>query len=439
MRKLSVSLFFIIFCLVFVALGLTAETKQVIANSYSATIAWNTDKPSTSQVEYDASKKYGYTNITELDQDLVTSHKVTLRNLQPATMYHYRIRSKDAFGNEAISPDYTFVTLKEPPKDQPPQISDVEAKLIVAAGPAEKAAVSSSELATQEAGQMVKKEAPIEKALIEKGGLLLGRGKWQVEPSFAYAHVSANRIAFLGYTIIPVLVVGQISSEEVKRDIFIETLTTRYGLKDNLQLELKVPYRYQHDRVSVGTTSETTRHLAGLGDIEGGIYHQFASEKGMVPDLIAGLSVKSRTGKEPYGRDIGLGTGHWAVKGSLVAVKSSDPAIIFGGLGYTYNIKRNNIPGYGTIEPGATFNYNLGVAFALNYQLALSLQLEELVTTSMRMNDSPVPSSFTNVVNFKYGATWSISKDFSCDITATHGLSSDAPNFALEIRFPYTF
>lgn len=128
-----------------------------------------------------------------------------------------------------------------------------------------------------------------------------------------------------------------------------------------------------------------------------------------------------------------------------MAVKSSDPAIIFSGLGYTWNIERDisekDTVGneYGTVDPGDTFNYNLGVAFALNYQLALSLQLEQAITTSMRMNHTPVPSSFTNVVNFKYGITWSISKDFSCDITATHGLTTDSPNFSLEIRFPYTF
>ncbi|MFH1678279.1 MAG: transporter, partial [Candidatus Omnitrophota bacterium] len=166
---------------------------------------------------------------------------------------------------------------------------------------------------------------------------------------------------------------------------------------------------------------------------------QFAYEKGLIPDLIAGLTVKSRTGKEPYGRDIGLGTGHWAVKGSIVAVKSSDPAILFSRLGYTHNIERNDIPDYGSVKPGDSFEYSLGVAFALNYQLALSLQLEELITTKMRMNNESVPGSFTNVVNFKYGITWSVSKDFSCDISASHGLTEDSPNFVLEVRFPYTF
>ena len=420
------------------------NSSDVILNSYSATITWVTDKPSTSQIEYGINTSYN--TITPLDTNLVTYHKVTVSSLTPSTLYHYRIRSKDAYGNEALSGDLKFVTLKEPPRDRPPQISDVEAESIVATGavgqvekkstPAQEAGQSAT---AQEASQLVKKEEPIEKALIQKGGVLLRKGKLQIEPSFTYAHVSANRIAISGYTIFPVLVVGEINSEEVKRDIFIQSLACRYGLKNDLQVELRVPFRQQLERISVSTTSETTRSSSGLGDIEGGIFHQFAYEKGVMPDLVAGLSVKSNTGKEPYGRDIGLGTGHWAIKGSLVAVKSSDPAILFSKLGYTYNIKRNDITDYGTVEPGQSFDYGLGIAFALNYQLAISLQLEQSLTTKMIINHQSVPSSFTNVANFKYGFTWSMSKNFSCDVSATHGLTTDAPNFALEVRFPYTF
>jgi len=429
--------------IIFLCLGnsVAQETNQVKVNSYSAVITWITDKPSTSQVEYGIDNTYG--NTSPPDNELVTFHKVALNNLSPSTKYHYRVRSKDAFGNEAISGDFVFVTLKEPPADSPPQISDVQAEAIVAAGlqTQETKPVlekSEKELASEQAGQLVKKEEPIEKTLIQKGGILLPRGKLQIEPAFTYAHVSANRISILGYTILPVLVIGEISSEKVKRDIFIQSVTGRYGLRDNLQLELKIPYRQQYERISVSDTSETTRSLSGLGDIEGGVYYQFAYERGAFPDMILGLSVKSKTGKSPYGRDIGLGTGHWAVKTSMVAVKSSDPGIIFAGLGYTWNIKRD-ISGYGEVDPGDTFSYNLGYAFALNYQLALSFQLEHLITTKMLIDNRSVAGSFTNVANFKYGLTWSISKNLSCDVTVSQGLTEDSPDFSLEVRFPYTF
>lgn len=73
----------------------------------SAAILWSTDEVATSQVDYGVSP---YDYQTPLDPQLTTSHGVSLSNLLPGTTYHYRVRSKDAAGNEAISGDRTFTT-----------------------------------------------------------------------------------------------------------------------------------------------------------------------------------------------------------------------------------------------------------------------------------------------------------------------------------------
>ncbi len=427
-------IYLIFLAVVCLFLGLSLASAEVIPDATSAVIAWTTDEPSTSQVEY--GENLASSRLAASDINLVTSHRVFISGLKPSTFYHYRIKSKDAFGNEGQSQEFSFVTLAEPDKT-PPLISDIEAEGVVAAGAASDTATETA--SSGAASNLVKKETPLEKTLIERGGLLLSKGKLQLEPSFTYAYTSANRITLNGFTILPVLVVGTISVDKVKRDILVETMTARYGLLNNLQLECRVPYRYQHDRITVGdNASETTRSASGIGDIEGGAYSQLLYEHNWVPDLIAGIGVKSKTGKSPYGRDIGLGTGHWAAKASFVAVKTADPAIIFGGLGYTMNIERN-ITDYGKVDPGDTINYNLGCAFALNYQLGLNFQIEQLLTDHMEISGVDVPGSFTNVINLKYGATWALSKNLSCDVSASHGLTTDSPDFVLEVRFPYTF
>jgi hypothetical protein len=73
-----------------------------------ATITWTTDEAATSQVEYGLTTSYGST--TTLDTNLVTSHSVSLSGLSAATPYHYRVKSKDASQNEAVSDDFTFIT-----------------------------------------------------------------------------------------------------------------------------------------------------------------------------------------------------------------------------------------------------------------------------------------------------------------------------------------
>ncbi|TAK08866.1 MAG: hypothetical protein EPO39_03635, partial [Candidatus Manganitrophaceae bacterium] len=74
----------------------------------SAAITWSTDEPSDTQIQYGATTAYGLT--TSLVTSLATVHSQTLTNLTPATLYHYRVLSRDAAGNLATSADNTFTT-----------------------------------------------------------------------------------------------------------------------------------------------------------------------------------------------------------------------------------------------------------------------------------------------------------------------------------------
>lgn len=77
----------------------------------SVTITWTTNEAATNQVMYGLTTSYGST--TPLDTNLVTSHSVTLSGLSASTTYHFKVKSKEASGNEAMSGDFTFTTSKE--------------------------------------------------------------------------------------------------------------------------------------------------------------------------------------------------------------------------------------------------------------------------------------------------------------------------------------
>jgi len=82
----------------------------------TATVTWTTDEPATSQVEYGPTATYG--SQTTKNTSLVTGHSVLVTGLSPATLYHYRVKSEDAFGNAAASGDYTFTTTSTPPSGE---------------------------------------------------------------------------------------------------------------------------------------------------------------------------------------------------------------------------------------------------------------------------------------------------------------------------------
>lgn len=78
----------------------------------SALINWLTDLPSDSQVEWGLTTGYG--NQTTLDSTLLTQHSRALGNLEPNTIYHFRVKSGGQNGLLSISQDYTFQTIFNP-------------------------------------------------------------------------------------------------------------------------------------------------------------------------------------------------------------------------------------------------------------------------------------------------------------------------------------
>jgi hypothetical protein len=76
--------------------------------STGASISWTTNEASNTQIEYGISASYGL--VTTLLPAMSTSHSQTLSGLAASRTYHYRVRSKDAAGNQAISRDYTLTT-----------------------------------------------------------------------------------------------------------------------------------------------------------------------------------------------------------------------------------------------------------------------------------------------------------------------------------------
>ncbi|MEI7620912.1 MAG: fibronectin type III domain-containing protein [Candidatus Moraniibacteriota bacterium] len=76
----------------------------------TASIAWTTDENATSFVEYSTNNGFG-TGSSYGSYDLSLTHSITLPNLlTPNTTYYFKIHSRDGFGNEAISAQYSVRT-----------------------------------------------------------------------------------------------------------------------------------------------------------------------------------------------------------------------------------------------------------------------------------------------------------------------------------------
>jgi len=101
----------------------------VIAETTSALIKWNTDRESSSEVFFSPSDVYveGQYEFSQASTDgNVTDHEVRIIGLEPYTEYHFKVKSKDSFGIEGESRDFTFKTKASVPNIRNLRIVKVE-------------------------------------------------------------------------------------------------------------------------------------------------------------------------------------------------------------------------------------------------------------------------------------------------------------------------
>lgn len=82
-----------------------------------ATVGWTTNENADTQVEYGPTAAYGAS--TPLNATMSAAHSVAFNGLIAGTLYHYRVKSKDAAGNLATSADFTFTTTAAAPPPPP--------------------------------------------------------------------------------------------------------------------------------------------------------------------------------------------------------------------------------------------------------------------------------------------------------------------------------
>ncbi|MCK5211150.1 fibronectin type III domain-containing protein [Candidatus Parcubacteria bacterium] len=79
-------------------------------NATSSIISWETDELADSLINYGLSKEYGIIRDPRADKQ---EHMIIVENLMSDTLYYFRITSADGSGNQGISSDYTFQTIKD--------------------------------------------------------------------------------------------------------------------------------------------------------------------------------------------------------------------------------------------------------------------------------------------------------------------------------------
>ncbi|KQW97282.1 acetate kinase [Massilia sp. Root418] len=312
--------------------------------------------------------------------------------------------------------------------------------------------------------------------LFEQPGVLTAKGHAVLEPSLQFGYSSSNRVALVGYTIIPALLIGLVDVREIKRNTLTAALTGRYGLDSRTEAEIKLPYVYRSDttlsrELFTGTAVDRVFGTSGrgVGDVEVALRRQLNDGGPDQAYYVGGLRLKTRTGRDPFEvvtdctqrcvgsnasgtglpLDLPTGSGFYAVQPSLTWLFPSDPAVFFGSISYLHNVKRKNVSrrvlngemeALGTVAPGGVLGINFGMGLALNEKASLSLGYDHSSIARTRQNGAPVPASVrTQLGTLVTGFSYRFNARRSISVAVGAGLTRDTPDVSLSVRMPITF
>jgi len=277
-----------------------------------------------------------------------------------------------------------------------------------------------------------------------------------MEPRLQYSYVSNNHISIVGFSVLPAITIGLIDVQQASRNTVTAALGLRYGFTSEVELQALLPYVYRHDSfvtrpLNVPTMSDVTSSLSGqgLGDIEAAVRYQptWASHGRL--GLIGELRVKSRTGKGPLElpldpatgqpTELATGTGFWTVQPGVTAVLPVDPAVVYGGLRYQWNLARQYGGNIGEYDPGDGIGFNVGLGLALNEASSLSIGYDNLWLARNQQNGAAIPGSVEVLVGrLQVGYTQRLSRTSLIQFSLEAGLTDAAPDVQIGLRFPFS-
>ena len=319
--------------------------------------------------------------------------------------------------------------------------------------------------------------------IFDQPGVLTPRGSFVLEPTLQYGYSSSNRVALVGYTIIPAILIGLIDVRQVKTTTGTAVLTGRYGLTNRLELEAKLPYVHSSsDTVSreifTGTAVERAFHSSGhgMGDIEATARYQINRGGPDKPFYVGWLRYKSRSGKDPFevvtdcvtrcvanatGTGLPLelptGSGFQSIQPGITWLYPSDPVVFFGSLSYLHNIERHDVsrtvltgapPEFpqtvtepiGDVEAGDIWGFNFGMGLALNEKAAISIGYDSSIIGRTKQNGEDAPGAVRITLGtLLLGASYRFSDTHTLNVALGVGVTRDTPDLSLTARIPITF
>lgn len=315
-----------------------------------------------------------------------------------------------------------------------------------------------------------------ERALVVREHAPLFERRLTFDAGYSYSYYDRRQLALSGYLALDAIFLGTINLDQTKATVMTLDMSARYGLTDRFSVEASVPYVWRDTRfVSAGAggasnfLSEVHLSSHGVGDASVALYYQWVKESARWPDVVTSLRVRGPTGRDPFGlkliqpdatnnnlnvpENLPTGTGVWSATANISALRTYDPVILFGNLGFTWNRPEefdDISPVLNQISParvslGSSIQLSGGLAIALNDRSAVSFSVASSFAAAThtkapgQASQQRVPGSSSNSTTFNIGATYGLPSGWTLNGQLAAGLTPDAPNFVFGLRASHSF
>ena len=123
--------------------------------------------------------------------------------------------------------------------------------------------------------------------------------------------------------------------------------------------------------------------------------------------------------------------------------------MFFGGISYTYNIKRSDISRtvlggereyIGSVKPGDVWGINFGMGLALNERSSFSVGVDLNSVGRTKQNGVELSTSVrTQLSSLLLGYSYRYNAKTNLNVTVGAGLTRDTPDLTLSVRLPISF
>ncbi len=317
-------------------------------------------------------------------------------------------------------------------------------------------------------------EQPIQLAVLDNAAsVVTRRNQITAEFQLDYARADRNRAIFRGIELVEAVLVGVFDINENRQDVLTASASVRGGVTDRLEVGMRLPYIYRADTSIIAPIANSTPNDPaatidnsvkgrGIGDFELSARYQLLDGGRGRPYVIANLQGVIPTGSDPFaiprdsvGRAVraATGAGFYGISAGATAILPTDPVVLFGTLGYTWNIAKavdTRIPPIiiTHVDPGDAISASAGIGIAFNQRTTLNLgyahswafgtrtRTRLIEPTAAWPGERETRSRDLQVGRLLFGVTYRATDRASINWAVEVGATEDATDMRTTLRVP---